>query len=862
MRLVVLLMLLTLVRAETAETRPAPVQPGDQRTTVEEWQEPRLRSLSYRSDELASAIFDLIENIRLIDLAVGEGRVSVRVGRRVYDNHDVLGSYTVIDRFRTDFSYPLLSLSEPLGGGFTASFSIGGRLGLEWLHIRPVLPNQFERLESPADHAKAVGDALHQAPALVWRPASDNGDGSEPAMWTLSGGETQANQPLLAFDGLTKARYSRLWNLLALPLRTPWGGSGVERLRPGEIISYLGDGRVEIGPSLGVELDIPGIDRLFSASANVRLFVDGAYRISVWREDRHYVQVKVTRLAQFGRGLSLGGATEDLVKGLVLFDHTVLRGKSAVAPFSYSHNALSGRSIDMVYRYDLRNQAAREAFHRAVLGRLGPSERLAGGAAWREQPLTAAVRRIGRRVTDYRGHGRSTATRFGLIYRHYHDTSTRDADIRLDLADGGHRAWRSEANNGSRWRWIWGTQERRSYSFRVNIDRDRLNAGLTDATTLAVSGELLDSSTSASDLYEYIAEAETATGRPRFFPRPPRSFPARPQPTGLRQRDDHRLPFPPRTTIATFGRSSFFYQVTYDEWQLARFLATPASGRWPAMEVAFGVPPGTWSTPMRRLSFAAGHAPQTLLNLPLYPFNIHLRKGSMLIEAQRAVRLWAEAAHQRDPLRRAALLAELFSTRRSSGEMARLLRVRLAGEPVSYVIQGASYAWGKMREEGVAITAVDPLPERLERRIDFDERGPHPRNDPRATLTTLDATILDRQRLQVDLTLPDGAVPRALYIRLVEQQPWRLPRTVSELVVAEDGKHVGPGANRLIIDRRCGYLSAVLAQTTGDRRYELQIAYTLDGRQWGAISSTTFTMPPDPVTKPEIDDPLRPLMSE
>ena len=96
----------------------------------------------------------------------------------------------------------------------------------------------------------------------------------------------------------------------------------------------------------------------------------------------------------------------------------------------------------------------------------------------------------------------------------------------------------------------------------------------------------------------------------------------------------------------------------------------------------------------------------------------------------------------------------------------------------------------------------------------------------------------------------------------VEQQPWHLPRTVSELVVTENGDHVGPGPNRLIIDRRSGYLSSVLAQTTGDRRYELQIAFTLDGRQWGAISSATFTMPPDPITKPEVDDPLRPLIPE
>jgi len=860
----------TLARLLSAEPEPTPVvaQPGDQRATVAEWAEPQLRELSYHSDELASAIFDLIENIPLADVGVGKGKLVVRVGRSVYDNHDVLGSFTVIDRFRTTLSAPLLSLSEELGGGFTASFSIGGQLGLEWIHIRPVLPNQFEQLENPEDQAAAVGDALSEAPALAWRPAVRDEDdrlvtdASDPPMWTLNGGQTKPNEPLLAFDGLTKARYGKLWNLLVLPIRTPWGSSGIDRIKPGEIVSYLADGKIEIGPSLGLEFDIPGIGRIFNASANVRLFVDGSYRISVWREDAHHVQVKVTRLAEFGRSLSLGGASEEMIRGVVLVDQDLLHGHTVISPFSFSNSANSGRSIDMVYRYDLRDHDARVAFHRAVLGRLGPSELLAGGAQWREQPATAAVHRIGRRVTDFKGHARTTSSRFGIVYRHNHDTRSRDADIRLDLTDGRRRVWRSEANNDSRWRWIWGTQERRNYSFRVNLDRDRLDAGLPDASTLVVSGDILDSSTSATELYAYIAEAEIATGRPRFFPRPPLMYPVRPPPTGLRERADSRQPYPQRPTIAVYGRSSFYYQITYDERQLTRFLATPAEQRWPALEEAFGVPPGTWSSTMKRLSFAIGNGPKTLLNLPLYPFNVHLRSGSMLIEAERTEQLWARAGKTQDPLRRAALVAELFSTRRGSGELARLLRSRLAGEPVTYVIQGSSYAWGKLREEGVATTAVDPLPERLERLIDFDRRGPRPQSDVRAIITTLRTTVLDFQRLRLDMTLPAVAKPRALYIRLVEQQPWHLPRTIGELVVTETSDRFGPGANSLIIDRRSGYLSSVFAQTKSGFRYQLQVSYTLDGRQWGPIATAHFTMPRATQTEPEMLDPLRPTQPD
>lgn len=851
------------VAAEGATAPATTAQPGDRRSAIADWYDGRLRQVSYQSDELAAAIFELLDDVTLVDVDVGKGSAKLRVGRRVYDNHDVLGSYTVIDRFRTALSYPLLSFTESLGGPYTASFSIGSKVGLDWMHIRTVLPNQFEALESPERRSADIEAALAEAPSFAWRPSTESEEHlsdapespeHEPPVWTLSGNGEQA------FDGLTKARYGKLWNLLVLPIRTPLGGSGIERIKPGEIISYLAHGQVEIGPSLGLELNIPGIDRIFEASANVRLFVEGEYRISVWREDADHAQVKITRLVDFGRSMSIGGKSDEMIHGFVLFGHDLLHGQSTITPFRYTNSASSGRSIDLVYRYDLRDRTARTAFHRAVIGRFGPSERAAGGTRWREQSEDAPVRRIGRRITDFRTHQRETATRFGIVYSHYHETRTRDADIRLDLTDGTRRVWRSEANNGQRWRWVWGTQERQRYSFRVNVDRDRFDQGGVDAVTLSVSGEIIDSSTTATELLESIRRTESATGRLGFFPRPPLTIPDQGLRNGLREREDPRLPFPPRQAEASFGRSTFYFQVTYPTPQLERFLAIPESERWAALEDAYGVPAGSWSSPGRRFQFAARHSISSLLNLPLYVVNLHIANGSRLWEAEHTARLWRDAARETNPLKRATLLAELFSTRRYSDALARLIRQQLIGEKVSYVIQGSSYVWGKLREEGVATTAIDPLPEQLERQIDIDRRGPRYQSDPRARILGIDAKPVDHQRLAVTLRLPDGTLPRALYLRLVEQRPWRLPRPISELIVTEDGSHLEPdGSSQFTIDRRSGYLSALLEKVLPGHRYELQMAYTLDGRQWGSVTTTSFTMPPGPPPDPASgNDPLRP----
>lgn len=858
------------------EAAPAPAPspaPGDtrsERMDFAEWRHARLRSLSYRNDRIATAIFEILEDLDLYDIDVAEGRLSVSVGRRVYDNHDVLGSFTVADRFRIRGRYPLLSLSEPITPHLSATFSIGTSNSLEFLHIRQVLPNQYGQLESVEQRVSAL-EALGWTSAPTARatppPDPDAGppvvaDGPPPEEWMLVGGQESAGGgTLLAFDGLTKARYSKLWNLLVVPGRIPFDADWIGRLRPGEIVSYLGRGTVEVGPSLVLNLDITGLSRTFSADVGVRLFVNGDFRISVLREDADHAQVKLSRTASFGRRATAGGATEDMIEGFQVFGSTIGSNKSSIIPFRFDASRSRGRTFDTVYRYDLRDPQARRAYERAVFGRMAMSDRLAGGAAWRAVPLDAPVRRIGDRDTAFDSSARSANTRLGSAYRHGNDTSSTHSDITVHLRDGRHRVYRSATHNSHRWRWLWGTQERFEHDFRINIDLDRLDRGLPEHMTLTVAGEISDTDTSGPEIHRYIDEVEAAANRPGVFPRPPRYLPPLPRPRFPRDADFERRLRPgaggARLQAVDYGRSSFFYQVTYSQAQLDRFLATPHKAMWPALEAAFRMPPGQWGNARRRLIYHIVHAPQTLLNLPLFALNIQFRKGSVLIEAERARLLWLAAQREHDARRRARLVGEMFMTRQYSEELARLLRAALRDEQVSYVVQGSSYAFGKVREEGVATTAIDPVPESLQRPLDFDRKGARGEVDPSAVVQELSVSALDHERLRINFRLGDIA-PRALYVRLIERRPWRLPRGLGEVVVSGLGDTVHAGANSLVIDRRGGLLSGLLAQTEPGRRYSLVIAVTRDGRLWGPIEDADVDIPAAP--ERELD-PLRPLLA-
>ncbi len=851
----------------SSEPRPAKTpkaKPEAEKTPqVEEWPPSEVRALSLQSEKLSEAIFNLIEDVEIVKLGFGDGGLSARAGRRIFDNHNVLGSWTVIDHLRIDLSYPFYSVTWPVVGNLTGGFSVGGSIGNDFTDIRQVMPKDFARLppiHDPAVASEAMKDSQpveSDLPAPALPSDEDVADktpvyGPEPEPERSR--ETTKASWFHPFEGLSKARYGRLWNILGFPIRIPTEAEWISHMEDGEIISFTASGTIDAGPSIGWSLDVTQLTSAIRADASLGVYVTGRFRVSILRENERFVRVRITRLAEAGGNANAGGSTGDVIEGFTVANAAIGRNKTAVTPFSFTFSNGKGRALDLAYRYDLAQAAGRMAYEQAVSGRYGTSDQLAGGFDWQRAPEDSAVRKIGTRSTTYTTDSKSSGARYGFIYRHNHDARVTNSDIIATFQEGTTRVFRSDIVDSQSWRFIWGTFERLNYSFRFNVDLDRFELGQGDAITLVAQGEITDTDTTGAQMHAYMDEVESAAQRPGFFPRPPKYYPDPDFPhydpdLGFdRRRDDADQQHSGRTI--DYYRASFFYQLTFSQAQIEKFLDTPYERVWPALEKAFDVGEGTWGNAAKRFAYALAHAPERALNIPLYAVNIHFREGSMLEHARAIRTAWMHAKAQKTVVDRIGELGRMFADRRYGPELVRLLRAVLEGEKVSYVIQGSSHTFGYLRDEGIGTTAIDPLPERKERRIDFDAEGARPQADPDAAVRKLSCTVLGSDRYRVTLTLDPDAKPQALYVSLVEVRPWKLPRTVAQQAYLNKDKAITGGDNTLLVTKDTGFLAELLSKIEPGNEYFLKVAYTRDGVSWGPITETHFSVPLAPITAP------------
>ncbi len=799
-----------------AEDHPSVTAAPAPKAVPDEWPPGTLESLSLQSERASEALFNLIEDVEVAAIKAGHGVVNARVGRRVFDNHDVLGSWTVVDHIRLDVNYPFYALYWPIVGPITGGWSIGGDVANGFIDIRQVLPRDFARLPSLEERAKQI----QSMPNASQRAAQSDIEQE----WTTP------------FAGLEQARWSRLWNMITFPARAPTSVSWVSHMENDEVLSFLAEGTIEIGPELLWQVPIPHFPTTLNAQASAASYIYGQFRISILKENDRFVRVRLTRQGEAGVTGSAGGFTSDVINGFSVVSWHPLKNKTEITPFTFNIRHGKGRAIDVVYRYDLSQEQGRQAYEAAVAGRFRLSEELSGSGQWRRQPAAAAVRHLGDRDTVYTKGYKGTSARYSLIYRHSHESTLTSSDITAEFPESTARVYRSDAENDSAWRFIWGSAASFNYRFRIDVDRDRSERHLRDAATMVLRGELTNSDTSGDDLYDYMDEAEGATGRHGFFPRPPRMRPSEDFPryqadTGFDRRTHQR-----RSSDIDYGRSSFYYQLTFSQDQLTRFVDTPDDQRWGLLERAFGQPAGVWASGTRRVGFDITHLPERLLNIPLYALNIHYREGSMLQHARAMIDAWRKAATGTTLEERMSALGEMFSDRRYSAEMVKLLRARLTGEKVSYVIQGSSHGFGYLRDEGGGTTPIDPLPDQKEQVIDFDREEARPQADPAAAVTGMRIQALGGGRFRLDFRTDPTVIPRDLYLTLLEIRPWRLPREIGQAAYIDTSKALAAGANVLVLNDRSGPFSDLLARIEPGNVYVVKIAISARRRHLGPDS--------------------------
>ena len=764
-----------------------------------------LKRIRAPSGTISNALFDWTDDLSFFTGEVWEDGVQVdlRTQRRVFDNQDILNSWTVIDRLQIQSRFPILS-TEVLGGPI--GFSIGIGSGVDIFNIRQANPLNYGRLESVRQREAEIQAALASSPS---RP-----DDAKGPIWDLP-----------VEDPQDQARFGKFWNRLLFPLRLPLTAASVSKLSDGEVIAYSASGSVYMGPSVGWNYDNSILNG--SAGVSVSTFLRGNYRISILKESNRFVRLKVMRIGAMGRSADAGAKLDpSVLDGYVLIKRL---GKFIkVTPFSLNATTEQLRSFDVGYRYDLNHPQAREAYEQAVLGQLAFSDELAFDAHGNAtNPAISGVERIFTRTAQGKRSEINQGFRLGVLFKFDHRTSHQTVDALITFPDGTYRIFQSFVENSVEWRMFWAWFEKLYYKFLVHFDNQRQLDG-SFPLSLWAEGNIQDSSTSRGELMAYILETENTVGKFGIFPRPPKLQGILAVDSASDEKKFDRT------------RSSFFYRIAFSHDQVNQLVHTPEGRAWELLENAFQVTPGSWSNPWTRFWKRVGGELLNIFTYPLYIADVPVRLGNIQGHAKRIHDRWMDVKDATDSKSMAERLGLMFYDRRYSFELMRLLRASMDRQPVAYEVSAYSPIFGRVAETGNSQVFIDDIATRAQREVDFDREDARiPTQDREAAITDLRSEVLPGAKARLQLYLKSA--PKALYIELHERGFWNWKKTANVLIYTSG--ELQAGGNDILLDPTAttSFWFGIGKELKPNTQYRIRLAVNVSGLSWGPAARTEFT---------------------
>jgi hypothetical protein len=762
-----------------------------------------LKHIRIPTGAISNALFDWTDDIAFFrgDAWEDGPQVDLRTQRRVFDNQDILNSWTVIDRLQINARFPIFS-TEVFGGPI--GFSIGTGNGVNVFNIRQTNPLTYGRLEAVGQREADIQAALASS---LSKPA-----GAKGPIWDLPVDDPQ-----------DQARFGKFWNRLLFPLRLPLTAASVTKLADGEVVAYNASGSVYMGPSVGWNYDNSILNAF--AGVSISTFIRGEYRISILKESDRFVRLKIMRLGAVGASADAGGRINPtLLDGYVVikrFDKFV-----KVTPFSLSTTSEQSRSFDVGYRYDLNQPRAREAYEQAVLGQLVFSDELAfDGQGNPTNPAISGVERIFSRNARGKRNDISQSYRLGILFKFDHLTSQQTVDAVITFPDGTHEIFQSFVENSVEWRIFWAWYEKLYYKFLVHFDNQKQLNGQFPLSLWA-EGNIQDSSTSRAELMAYILETENTVGKFGIFPRPPvvtgSPSSSKDQPVKL----EH-------------DRSSFFYRIAFSNDQINQLVNTEDSKAWEFLENAFQVTPGSWTNAWSRFWKRFGGELLNIFTYPLYIADVPLRLGNIQGHAKRIHDRWMDVKLSSDPKAMAERLGLMFYDRRYSFELMRLLRASMNQQPVAYEVSAYSPVFGRVAETGNSQIFIDDVATRAQREVDFErEAGRIPTQDREAAINGLTSTPLAGRRATVQLHLKSA--PKAIYLELYERGFWGWNKAANVLVYTNGELQAGPNEISLDPANSSSSWLEIAKALKPNTKFRIRLAVNVSGLSWGPAESTEF----------------------
>ncbi|MBI2520159.1 MAG: hypothetical protein HYV97_07070 [Bdellovibrio sp.] len=789
---------------------------------------------------LAASLFDSITNQTLFSYGDDVYNLSISVKRDVYNNQDIMDSYTVVDTMRLPFHLNLFNPPRVPLGPVSLKARLSTQFQLSMMNVRTVYPSELRHLPRPAindEELKRIdlaGLTSNTSSAAEEDEVLFDDDQNEP--------ESLGQKIKRFFKGdfenpQTKARWSKFYNILAHPFRMPITQKNFQKMAVGEIFSYGLDGLIQLDLEAAFSITaLPGFDS-FNVGISNSTYLRGNYRISILKENSTNVLVKLNRVKSRGTAISFG-AHEDLVlfEGVTILGAEVAKITESIIPFQLTLAKNYAHSFDVAYRYDLMNPAALEAYGDALGGRFKLSHEMSKrentGVRWaynREQRENSTVK-------QYR-------MKLSFIFERTHQSSNRHTVMVITDAEGTHHIYKGEAHNGRSWDTLWGPAEVKNYSFKFLVDKTKYYTS-NQGAALTFTGSLSDSHTTFKELNAYMKQVSEATGLIDLFPTIERDYPRQLCLSQVNLKQNEQLV--ERATKkcekikpSALGSSRFFYRIGFNKPTIQTFMQIDSKRYWPILEQAFKVKAGRWSTGAKRTWYHLQNAPLAVLNLPLALVDVTILRAAHLYHAERFAKYWRKLKNARSLDEMSQIFSKLLTTSLFSNEFLKIIKIAAPTEDFEYYVDARSdLTFGQISRIGQSQVLTDQEFERRMRQIDFEVPTNRILYDPEALITALDLKKISDTELELSFDLSHA--PKYLYLSLERASIFRSYKRLTSvfLVNNEDLSRLKKGHNslKLLINSQDQVAKTLATHLLRGGSFALKGSIMRTGQTWGPLT--------------------------
>jgi hypothetical protein len=830
---------------------------------------------------LTHALFDAIKKFDFDLYKQDYYRLGLKVRRDVYDNQDVLNSYTVKDQFSLEAKSRNLTLKAPIA---TPNVSLGFSLGiggtLQWMNIRQVTASRYAKLptiDQEVTYLDEIGFTKKEVRKLrkeyrkkqkemarERRSQDGDEDPDDPVFEPDPGGdvsEIDTYQSSQVLDPSLRPRLSRLWNPFVIPFKLPYNLKRLSKMEDGELVSWSVNGYIELGPDVGFNIaPFTGTDATLGVNAYFRTFLKGTFRVTILKENDRFVRVKLSKVRTKGYRLGLGGSGRDfeLYEGFLIFEGSdfetrLLRQNISMIPFKFQLKKEKSNTFDVGYRFDLNYPEAVAAFKKTIWGSFHRAYELQG----RRSGDDLVVERLFRKTAVNRA--RTFSQRLDLrFYTRNQGRRSESTNAIIQLPDGPRQVFKEVTTVDKNWKLAWGRFEKLNYVYTISLDKTSYLQGKPNSYQLIVEANIEDSHTTGQEMQYYTRTVEQALGNDQLLPDLPAFVPLY---SRFNLDDDYIYPENIRLKKAKYRRSSFYYGFNISQAQIEKLIQVPEEQMWPILEKAFGVGKGRWATANRRRLYRLRNIWPTIANVPLYLANVHLRRGSNVEAAKKIYRAWRslKASMTMDDEgkfllddeidRKLKILSQMFNSKHHGHEMLKVLLHSLSQEELDYFLVATNDSFGRIQERGRVTTNPEYLLNLTDASMGFERLAGGFKSNPELVIKGLKMTVNEDESVKLDFNLNHD--PKLVYFKIFKANRYQKYKVVAELVFKNKGRFK-KGNNTVVMDKASlNELSYLLGKPLElNNFYNMTVSTSKDGFSWGKVASKrlhyVLPIPDDP----------------